>query len=253
MSDSAIAEAPAEPPAPEAASEFEVAPPEADLPASAEAPADARALPEIEHAVGATRQAVLDHFLDTEGDQSMAQTATRRNKSGRNWNAEQVHDYVLFMANTGLRLDEAKNLQHRDVMIATDESTGERILEIEVRSKRGVGYCKSMPNAVRPYERLRDRAKPVPGNRRKRLRAGEDIAELEKPKYPEPNDPVFPGNHIKLFNGVLKRAKLKFDRDDNPRTAYSLRHTYICMRLMEGADIYQIAKSLSRKYLRSLR
>ena len=25
--------------------------------------------------------------------------------------------------------------------------------------------------------------------------------------------------------------------------AYSLRHTYICLRLMEGADIYQIAKN----------
>ncbi len=29
----------------------------------------------------------------------------------------------------------------------------------------------------------------------------------------------------------------------NPRTTYSLRHTYICFRLMEGADIYQIAKN----------
>ena len=28
-----------------------------------------------------------------------------------------------------------------------------------------------------------------------------------------------------------------------PRTAYSLRHTYICVRLMAGADIYQIAKN----------
>jgi hypothetical protein len=64
-----------------------------------------------------------------------------------------------------------------------------------------------------------------------------------KPQYPEPTDPVFPGNHIKLFNGVLKRANLKTDRDGNKRTAYSLRHTYICMRLMEGADIYQIAKN----------
>ena len=26
-------------------------------------------------------------------------------------------------------------------------------------------------------------------------------------------------------------------------TAYSLRHTYICLRLLEGADIYQIAKN----------
>jgi hypothetical protein len=41
----------------------------------------------------------------------------------------------------------------------------------------------------------------------------------------------------------LARAKLKFDRDGNRRTAYSLRHTYICMRLMEGADIYPIAKN----------
>jgi hypothetical protein len=61
------------------------------------------------------------------------------------WNAEQVLDYVLFMANTGLRPDEAKNLQHRDVSIVKDRATGERILEIEVRGKRGMGYCKSMP------------------------------------------------------------------------------------------------------------
>lgn len=30
---------------------------------------------------------------------------------------------------------------------------------------------------------------------------------------------------------------LKADRDGQARTAYSLRHTYICLRLMEGADI----------------
>ena len=36
---------------------------------------------------------------------------------------------------------------------------------------------------------------------------------------------------------------MKFDRDGNQRTAYSLRHTYICLRLVEGADIYQIAKN----------
>jgi hypothetical protein len=54
---------------------------------------------------------------------------------------------------------------------------------------------------------------------------------------------VFPGNHIKMFNNLLTRTNLKLDRDGKPRTAYSLRHTYICMRLMEGADIYQIAKN----------
>lgn len=165
------------------------------------------------------------------------------------WNAEQVHDFVLLMANTGLRPDEAKNLQHRDVAIVKDEATGERILEIEVRGKRGVGYCKSMPSAVRPYERLLKRPKPgaIESRRqrqRRRREGGEEPAPLPiQKRLPEPTDHVFPGNHIKLFNGVLTRTKLKFDRDNNRRTAYSLRHTYICMRLMEGADIYQIAKN----------
>jgi integrase len=164
------------------------------------------------------------------------------------WNAEQVHDFVLFLANTGLRPDEAKNLQHRDVTIVEDEATRERILEIEVRGKRGVGYCKSMPSAVRPYERLL--ARPKPGQtesrraRQRRSREGcDEPPPPAQPKLPEPTDHVFPGNHIKLFNGVLTRTKLKLDRDGNRRTAYSLRHTYICMRLMEGADIYQIAKN----------
>jgi integrase len=162
------------------------------------------------------------------------------------WNAEQVHDYVLFLANTGLRPDEAKNLQHRDVTVVEDDATGERILEIEVRGKRGVGYCKSMPSAVKPYERLLTRPLPgLPQGKRARRRRGEtdDAPAEEEIKLPQPTDPVFPGNHIKLFNGVLKRTKLKRDRDGNRRTAYSLRHTYICMRLMEGADIYQIAKN----------
>ncbi len=46
-----------------------------------------------------------------------------------------------------------------------------------------------------------------------------------------------------LFNTILGEAGLKFDRDGNKRAAYSLRHTYICFRLIEGADIYQIAKN----------
>jgi hypothetical protein len=71
----------------------------------------------------------------------------------------QVYDFILFMANTGLRPDEAFNLQHRDVTIASNDGTASQILEIEVRGKRGVGHCKSMPGAVRVYQRLLARAK----------------------------------------------------------------------------------------------
>ena len=159
------------------------------------------------------------------------------------WNAEQMHDYILFMGNTGLRPDEAGHLEHRDVTIATDHATGQTILEIEVRGKRGVGYCKSTPGAVRPYERLLNRPKPTRG-KQKRNRSRKNPNEPLPVELPEPTDKVFPqGGQLKLFNRILAKAKLKTDRDGKPRTAYSLRHTYICLRLMEGADIYQIAKN----------
>lgn len=135
------------------------------------------------------------------------------------WQSEQLHDYVLFMVNTGLRPDEVARLEYRDVTIVDDESTNETILEIEVRGKRGVGYCKSTNGAVLPFERLKKR------------------------NAPKPTDRIFPKGHRELFNAILDEEELKFDREGNRRTAYSLRHTYICLRLMEGADIYQIAKN----------
>jgi len=135
------------------------------------------------------------------------------------YNSEQLHDYVLFMANTGLRPDEAKRLEYRDVEIVKDAETGETILEIDVRGKRGTGYCKSTAGAVTPFRRLKKRNRP------------------------EPTDRLFPKDQIRLLNSILEEEGLKFDRDGQRRTAYSLRHTYICLRLMEGADIYQIAKN----------
>jgi integrase len=60
---------------------------------------------------------------------------------------------------------------------------------------------------------------------------------------PGPTDLLFPKWPRGLFNAILEEEKLRSDRDGRPRTAYSLRHTYICLRLLEGADIYQIAKN----------
>lgn len=134
---------------------------------------------------------------------------------------ENFHDYVLFMGNTGLRPDESARLELRDVKIVKDEDTKETILEIEVRGKRGVGYCKSMPGAVFPFERIRDRKKL------------------------QPNQKIFGKTPREMMNQVLGKDELdmKFDRDGHMRTCYSLRHTYICLRLLEGADIYQVAKN----------
>jgi len=54
---------------------------------------------------------------------------------------------------------------------------------------------------------------------------------------------IFPKTHRDLFKEILGELNLRTDREGNTRTTYSLRHTYISMRLIEGADIYQIAKN----------
>jgi len=118
-----------------------------------------------------------------------------------------------------LRPDEAKLLEYRDITVVDDPHSGDKILEIEVRGKRGVGYCKSMPGAVQPFRRMQKRNKP------------------------EKTDKLFPNDPKKMFNTILNENELKFDREGKARTAYSLRHSYICFRLLEGADIYQVAKN----------
>jgi integrase len=163
------------------------------------------------------------------------------------WACEQLHDYVLFMANTGLRPDEAARLEFRDVRIVKDTGSKETILEIEVRGKRGIGWCKSTARAVLPFTRLqkRERLEVLPESDEDEM-ASRDAATVKiKPRKvkPGPTDRLFPMKQRGLLNAILEELKLKRDREGNLRTAYSLRHTYICFRLMEGADIYQIAKN----------
>ena len=97
--------------------------------------------------------------------------------------------------------------------IVEDETTRKIVLEIEVRGKQGVGFCKDMPSTVRPNERFCDRPKPTKAeSRRERQRSRcegkeEALPTADPPEFPEAMDNVFPGNHVKLFNGILTRAK----------------------------------------------
>jgi hypothetical protein len=100
---------------------------------------------------------------------------------------------------------------------------------------------------VLPFKRLRDRERrqpetesdSIPSEQPALVRTNQAVQKVK----PSPTDRLFPSSQRELFNAILGDLKLKRDRDGNIRTTYSLRHTYICFRLMEGADIYQIAKN----------
>ena len=178
------------------------------------------------------RRAWLSHDEYKQLYQATRRRITQGKRRGWKNRYEDLHDFVLIMANIGLRPDEAWGLEFRDVKIEGDYATKDTILVIDVRGRTGIGYCKSMPNAVHPFEDLRQR-------REQKLqddgKPPDEIARLM------PIMKVFPDYNRELFNKILEEENLKFDRDGQRRTAYSLRHTYISMRVMEGANIHQIA------------
>ena len=137
---------------------------------------------------------------------------------------EDLHDYVLIMANTGWRPDESWNVEFRDVKIENDYATKKTILVTDIRGKTGVRYNKSMPQAVFPFERLRQ-------HRIERLeKLGKTPEEIEALL---PTMKLFPNFPRHLFNEILREENLKYDRDGRVRTAYSPK-AYIYFHAHDG-------------------
>ena len=131
------------------------------------------------------------------------------------WACEQLHDYVLFMADTGLRPDEAGRLQFRDVKIVKD--AGSQADHSRNRSAREAGcrLVQEHDNAVLPFKRLRDRKRPeaLPVRRWRQSHPSEVSERFGTRRHPSPGQrrsPSAPGE------AWTNRSALS---DDPPRTA----------------------------------
>jgi hypothetical protein len=139
--------------------------------------------------------------------------------------AEELYDYVLFLTNTGLRVDEGMNVRFCDVTIVPE---GKReYLEIRnIKGKRGLtGQCKSFYGAPYPFKRCIARQK------------------LTLENFNASDAKIFKHYHRDMFRDILKAAKLYQTSSRVPlkRDLKSMRNTYICMRLLQGAPVYDIA------------
>jgi integrase len=193
-------------------------------------------------------------------------TATKKleqDEKRRPWRRryEDLHDFVVFMANTGLRPDEALRMEIRDVKVIPEPGTKNKILALDVRGKVGARYAISLPGAVFPFQRIVARRqleleltaaeagelKDLKWNaffdgRRavaEEIKSGKRAATQQLP----PTTLLFPRFSRFVFNDVLEKEGLKRDRDGQIRTAYSLRHTYISNRLIADANIHQVANN----------
>lgn len=144
------------------------------------------------------------------------------------WARTVIYNFVLIMCNTGMRPAEAKNLRWRDVSVRTD-SQGRSFVVLAVRGK---GKARSLVAASNVAEYL------------ERIRA---IAVAK-----EPDDRVFTGADGKpaltLYGRsiavLLKAAGLLISAGGKRRSSYCFRHTYATFRLMEGVDVYFLAKQM---------
>ncbi len=136
-------------------------------------------------------------------------------------------NYILILANSGLRPGEAKNLQWNDIevnrgqmMFNVSGKTGRRAVAVQSTVKEYIGRIKNL---------------------RKQECNGEPP--LDSYVFCHKN-----GNPVKSFkkgfSALIKSAGVELNSHNEKRTIYSLRHTYATFRLEDNANIFGLALNM---------
>lgn len=158
-------------------------------------------------------------------------TLTRRVRSDR----VRLHAYIEFMASSGLRPTEAKNLKWINILRYRDTKDlplFQQDARLQVYGKSKHGDAVPLHGAIQALHMLWN------------------VFVSEVGREPTDDDPVFAdarGKPILSFqrglNALLKAADLERDQRGVKRTAYSLRHFYISQMLANNVSIHHIARN----------
>lgn len=147
---------------------------------------------------------------------------------------EEIYDFIVFHTNVFVRPSDIKLLKHKHIRVVKEKNT-EYLLITPPNSKTVNRESASMKTAVAVYERLRKR------------HAENGLCRLDDfVFFPEYENREYALQTMRRqFEHILNVAELKFDRNDNPRTIYSLRHTALMFRLLKSKniDIFMLARN----------
>ena len=142
-------------------------------------------------------------------------------------------NYVLILANTGIRVGEARELRWSDIDSHTGADGNESII-LRVKGKTGAREVVSRTVDVKTY-----------------LQHIYELRTRELDTKPALTDYIFchpNGKPIhsfkKGFQTLTTDAGLAFDTNGQRRVIYSLRHTYATFRLQEGVNHYVLAQNM---------
>jgi integrase len=142
-------------------------------------------------------------------------------------------NYLLILANTGIRVGEARMLRWRDVSTDKDRS-GSPIVILAVKGKTGEREVIARNFAVKDYfDRIRAIREPEIG---RKVRADEFVFCSRE------GEAI--GSFKKGFQNLISTAGVEFDSYGRRRTIYSLRHTYATFRLREGTHHFHLAQNM---------
>jgi hypothetical protein len=147
---------------------------------------------------------------------------------------QELYDLILFCIHSFVRpmTTELFALKHSHVTVVPTEKQPHLLLTI--RGKTGLRQSGTMPAAVAVYQRIQKRYPKA---------SHDDYLFLPQYRNRETACRIMQ----RQFNHLLDVTKLKHDPDTTtPRTMYSLRHTAICMRLVNSkgkVNVYTLAKN----------
>jgi hypothetical protein len=147
---------------------------------------------------------------------------------------EEIYDFIIFHVNVFVRPSDIKLLKHKHVEVVNNKQH-QYLLITPPNSKTSNRQSASMKTAVIVYERL------------KRRHDGNNFSNLDDYVFfPQYQNRDYALQTIRRqFDFILDTAKLKYDRNDKPRTIYSLRHTALMFRILksENIDIFMLARN----------
>jgi integrase len=144
-----------------------------------------------------------------------------------------LRDYVLILANTGIRVGEARDLRWRDVTTDKDRDDAP-IVVLNVKGKTDEREVIARNFDVKTYfDRIRELREAETG----RKPAADEFVFCHRDGKPI-------GSFKKGFNSLISTAGVEYDTHGRRRTIYSLRHTYATFRLQEGVNHFHLAQNM---------
>lgn len=136
----------------------------------------------------------------------------------------EMADFVVFMVNCFLRPSEWADLRHRHITVHNGSDGTARHLEIAVvKGKTGQRVVASMPRAVAVYERMVAQSGNDPDGFLFKFRYLNRQTAKERMRD--------------QFEILLRATGLKTDKMETKRPLYSLRHTSLMYRILEGDNV----------------